>query len=119
MLHKIFPESLVILYIDYFKKVCYNIDTEMKERNTKMITIPYKKCLIISLGALERKTRKDFDWVYERFLLADGNAFSWVVEFNPDMEDEEDYLLEDKPLTEALHEVGFPLGSTVWISVSC
>ena len=84
-----------------------------------MITIPYKTYPVIDLGALERKTGKDFDWVYERFLLADGNAFLWFVEFNPDMEDEEDYLLKDKLLTEALHEVGFPLGSMVWISVSC
>lgn len=73
-----------------------------------MITISYKNCPVISLSELERKTKKDFDWVYERFLLADGNAFSWVIEFDPDMEDEENYLLEDKPLTEALHEVGFP-----------
>ena len=84
-----------------------------------MITISYKNCPVISLGELERKTKKDFDWVYERFLLADGNAFPWRVEFDSDMEDEENYLLEDKPLTEALHEVGFPLGSMVWISVSC
>lgn len=84
-----------------------------------MITISYKNCPVISLSELERKTKKDFDWVYERFLLADGNAFPWVIEFDPDMEDEENYLLEDKPLTETLHEVGFPLGSTVWISVSC
>ena len=84
-----------------------------------MITIPYKNCPVISLGELERKTKKDFDWVYERFLLSDGNAFFWLVEFDPDMEDEADYLLKDKLLTEALHEVGFPLGSTVWISVSC
>lgn len=84
-----------------------------------MITIPYKNCPVIELSHLERETEKDFDWVYERFLLADGNAFPWQVEFNPDMEDEEDYLLEDKVLTAALHEVGFPLGSMVWISVSC
>ena len=84
-----------------------------------MITIPYKNCPVISLGELERKTKKDFDWVYERFLLADGNAFPWVIEFDHDMEDEENFLLEDKPLTEALLDVGFPLGSTVWISVSC
>jgi hypothetical protein len=84
-----------------------------------MITISYKNCPVISLGELERKTKKDFDWVYERFLLADGNAFPWWVEFDPDREDEENYLSEDKLLTEALHEVGFPIGSMVWISVSC
>jgi hypothetical protein len=84
-----------------------------------MITIPCEICPVISLDALERKTGKDFDWVYERFLLADGNAFPWLVEFEPDREDETGYLSEDKLLTEALHEVGFPIGSMVWISVSC
>ena len=68
---------------------------------------------------LKEKLEKTLIGSMRVFLLSDGNAFSWAVEFNPDMEDEEDYLLEDKLLTEALHEVGFPLGSTVWISVSC